>query len=199
MKQLRQAEHAGQLPETDLFTILREWDTASGTALVPLMTENGFSAAIATKTNLSAALSPDAVSGLCWLRGDNYPEQFSTESGSYTVSSAKTQLSAEKLPDGFHVTAAILLQGYGTERLENCRKADALFRTGQPAQEHALKSKRTLPPKRKRPLFMQSRNYFYARKNVPYFAAYLMRSSSLSSCSYRAAGMLPPLALMSSS
>ena len=95
VEQLRQAEHAGQLPETDLFTILREWDTASGTALVPLMTEDGFSAAIATKTNLSAALSPDAVSGLCWLRGDNYPEQFSTESGSYTVSSAKTQLSAE--------------------------------------------------------------------------------------------------------
>ena len=113
LKQLRQAEHAGQLPETDLFTILREWDTASGTALVPLMTEDGFSAAIATKTNLSAALSPDAVSGLCWLRGDNYPEQFSTESGSYTVSSAKTQLSAEKLPDGFHVTAAIFLEGEG--------------------------------------------------------------------------------------
>ena len=113
VEQLRQAEHAGQLPETDLFTILREWDTASGTALVPLMTEDGFSAAIATKTNLSAALSPDAVSGLCWLRGDNYPEQFSTESGSYTVSSAKTQLSAEKLPDGFHVTAAIFLEGEG--------------------------------------------------------------------------------------
>lgn len=35
VEQLRQAEHAGQLPETDLFTILREWDTASGTALVP--------------------------------------------------------------------------------------------------------------------------------------------------------------------
>ena len=113
VEQLRQAEHAGQLPETDLFTILREWDTASGTALVPLMTEDGFSAAIATKTNLSAALSPDAVSGLCWLRGDNYPEQFSTESGSYTVSSAKTQLSAEKLPDGFHITAAIFLEGEG--------------------------------------------------------------------------------------
>ncbi|MFR0949678.1 MAG: hypothetical protein ACLSFT_03375 [Ruminococcus callidus] len=42
VEQLRQAEHAGQLPETDLFTILREWDTASGTALVPLMTEDGF-------------------------------------------------------------------------------------------------------------------------------------------------------------
>ena len=35
VEQLRQAEHTGQLPETDLFTILREWDTASGTALVP--------------------------------------------------------------------------------------------------------------------------------------------------------------------
>ena len=43
VEQLRQAEHTGQLPETDLFTILREWDTASGTALVPLMTEDGFS------------------------------------------------------------------------------------------------------------------------------------------------------------
>ena len=131
VEQLRQAEHAGQLPETDLFTILREWDTASGTALVPLMTEDGFSAAIATKTNLSAALSPDAVSGLCWLRGDNYPEQFSTESGSYTVSSAKTQLSAEKLPDGFHVTAAIFLEGEGdfeAASQEIARLCQAAFR-----------------------------------------------------------------------
>ena len=95
------------------------------------MTEDGFSAAIATKTNLSAALSPDAVSGLCWLRGDNYPEQFSTESGSYTVSSAKTQLSAEKLPDGFHVTAAIFLEGEGdfeAASQEIARLCQAAFR-----------------------------------------------------------------------
>ena len=30
-QQLRQAETRGMLPETDLFTILREWDSASGT------------------------------------------------------------------------------------------------------------------------------------------------------------------------
>ncbi|MFQ9434884.1 MAG: hypothetical protein ACLR1R_00100 [Ruminococcus callidus] len=64
-------------------------------------------------------------------RGDNYPEQFSTESGSYTVSSAKTQLSAEKLPDGFHVTAAIFLEGEGdfeAASQEIARLCQAAFR-----------------------------------------------------------------------
>ena len=73
-QQLRQAETKGMLPETDLFTILREWDSASGTALLPLVTADGFSAAVVTKEKVVMALSEDAIARLqpvILLQGSN--------------------------------------------------------------------------------------------------------------------------------
>ena len=113
-QQLRQAETKGMLPETDLFTILREWDSASGTALLPLVTADGFSAAVVTKEKVVMALSEDAIAGLCWLRGDNFPGQITASGGeAFHVTSARTQLSAEEKQDRIRVTAAVTLHGSG--------------------------------------------------------------------------------------
>lgn len=113
-RQLRLAETNGMLPETDLFTILREWDNTSGTALLPLVTADGFSAAVVTKEKIVTALSEDAIAGLCWLRGDNYPGQITTSDGeTFHVTSAKTQLSAEEKRGYVQITATITLHGNG--------------------------------------------------------------------------------------
>ena len=129
-QQLRQAETKGMLPETDLFTILREWDSASGTALLPLVTADGFSAAVVTKEKVVMALSEDAIAGLCWLRGDNFPGQITASGGeAFHVTSARTQLSAEEKQDRIRVTAAVTLHGSGdsdaaAEEIERvCRAA----------------------------------------------------------------------------
>lgn len=112
--QIRQAEQLGKLPETDLFTILREWDSASGTALLPITDTHAFSAVIAAKDKIVTSLSEDAVEGLCWLRGNNYPEQIITsDGGTYVVTSAKTQLSAEEKQGRICVTITIRLHGNG--------------------------------------------------------------------------------------
>ncbi len=114
VQRLRQAEQLGKLPETDLFTILREWDSASGTALLPLTDTHTFSAAVATKEKIITDLSDDAVTGLCWLRGDNVPQQITASNGkTYVVASAKTQLSAEKEQERIRVTVTIKLHGNG--------------------------------------------------------------------------------------
>lgn len=114
VEQLKQAEENGTLPETDLFTILRELDSSAGTALLPLITENGFSAAVITKTDSYGTLSQDAVAGLCWLRGDNFPKQIPLAPGKhYTVSSAAVRLAAEENNGHAVITVSVHLRGDG--------------------------------------------------------------------------------------
>lgn len=113
-EQLRRAENSGILPETSLFTILRELDGAGGTALMPVFDEEEFTAAIVTEDGFSDVLSEEAVTGLCWLRGENYPEQLAISADeSYAVSYSAVRLYA-KMNDGHAVvTAAVHLRGEG--------------------------------------------------------------------------------------
>lgn len=94
------------------------------------MTADGFSAAVVTKEKVVMALSEDAIAGLCWLRGDNFPGQITASGGeAFHVTSARTQLSAEEKQDRIRVTAAVTLHGSGdsdaaAEEIERvCRAA----------------------------------------------------------------------------
>lgn len=113
-QQLQQAEENGVLPKTDLFTILGEWDGSSGTALLPILTKDGFSAAVCTRTQLCAVLSQDAVAGLCWLRDCQTPEEITLgEKKSYSVHSASVRRTASETSDGAEITYHIRLKGAG--------------------------------------------------------------------------------------
>lgn len=114
VERLRRAEENGTIPETDLFTILRELDGIGNTAFLPILTEDGFSGVVMTKDSSRGTLSPTALAGLCWLRGDNYPKQLATSSlETYTIHSAATQLEAEMTDGHAAVTVTILLRGEG--------------------------------------------------------------------------------------
>ncbi|WP_295216061.1 Ger(x)C family spore germination C-terminal domain-containing protein [Ruminococcus sp.] len=113
-EQLHRAEKSGLLPETDLFTILREFSSSAKTALLPVITENGFSAAVITETESYGTLSPEAVAGLCWLRGDNHPETLSLPNDeSYTVHSAAVRLTGTMTDGKAEVTVSIRISGEG--------------------------------------------------------------------------------------
>lgn len=113
-EQLDRAEKSGFLPETDLFTILREFSGSAGTALLPVVTENGFSAAVITETESYGMLSPEAVAGLCWLRGDNHPETLSLPGGEiYTVDSAAVRLTGTMTGSKAEITVSIRISGEG--------------------------------------------------------------------------------------
>lgn len=114
VEQLRCAETNGILPKTDLFTILREFSGKSGTSLLPIVTPNAFSAVIVTKDSCLCTLSPSAIAGLCWLRGDNHPSQITLPDGTdFTVSSSATRLEAEETDGHAVVTISIHLCGTG--------------------------------------------------------------------------------------
>lgn len=113
-EQLDRAKKNGFLPETDLFTILREFSGSAGTALLPVLTEKGFSAAVITETESYGMLSPDAVAGLCWLRSGNHPETLSLPGGDiYTVHSAAVRLTGAMNGSKAKITVSIRISGEG--------------------------------------------------------------------------------------
>lgn len=113
-EQLRRAEENGVLPETNLFGILREMDSTSQTALVPMVTSDGFTAAILTPKTRRSILSADAAAGLCWIRGDNFHAQIATaDQQTYRIQSASTRLAAAAHGDHADITVQIQLRGEG--------------------------------------------------------------------------------------
>ncbi len=113
-EQLRRAENSGILPKTDLFTILRELDGASGTALMPITDGDKFAVAVVTAEDSLGLLSEEAAVGLCWLRGDNYPEQLAlSENESYAVSYGAIRTTADIVGGHAVVHAVVHLRGEG--------------------------------------------------------------------------------------
>lgn len=111
--QLRQEMQQGKLPETNLFTILREMDGSAETAFFPIWTEEGFSGAVGTVTSWTT-LSADASAGLCWLRGDNFPEKIAENQDTvFSVQSARTQFSVQMQDEIPLVTIKIRITGQG--------------------------------------------------------------------------------------
>lgn len=113
-EQLHHAEKSGLIPETDLFTILREFSGSAGTALLPVMTEQGFSAVVITENDAYGTLSQEAIAGLCWLRGDNHPKVLSLPNGkSYTVHSAAVRFTGTMKDNQTNITVFVHLRGDG--------------------------------------------------------------------------------------
>lgn len=114
VEQLRKQEQNGTLPETTIFTILRELASPSATALVPIASENNFSLAVISDNTILGTLSDDAVLGLCWLRGDNFPKQIDTGNMTiFNVQSAATRLSAVFSDNHAVITVSVYLRGDG--------------------------------------------------------------------------------------
>lgn len=114
VEQLQYAQENGLMPKTNLYTILREFAGSSETALMPFLSNGGFSAAVITKNNFCGSLSADAVAGLCWLRDDSYPNEIALSNGeNYFLTSASTRLSAEVRDNHIAVTIFIRIQGDG--------------------------------------------------------------------------------------
>ncbi|MCD8219715.1 MAG: hypothetical protein LUC50_05110 [Ruminococcus sp.] len=95
VEQLQYAEENGCMPQTNLYTILKELAGASASAVMPIYSNGAFSAAIIAETQFHENLSADVIAGLCWLRGDAYPSAITLQNGeNYFVTSASTQLTA---------------------------------------------------------------------------------------------------------
>lgn len=121
-------EKNGSIPETDLFHILSEKKDADGSMLIPAITKNGLSMCILTDEK-SYILSEKSAAGLCWLRGENYPDRISVygENGAedYEVYSAKTKLSAEIKDNIPHIKVRISIKGSGnSEAAKNIIKSE---------------------------------------------------------------------------
>lgn len=134
LESLKQEEQNGRLPETDLFTILKELSTPSGTALLPFCMTTGFSLTLIQPNGVKGTLSNEAIQGLCWLRGENYPERVSVfsdgQASDFLIENAATKLTAS-IDSGIPVvTVSITLQGKGDavalrEQLETiCQAAE---------------------------------------------------------------------------
>lgn len=115
--QLRQEEENGRIPETDLFHILSECQSRDGAALIPTLTEDGFTMSVIQGEQVLGTLSDRAVQGLCWLRGDNFPGRISVVGNEgvldYEISSARTELSSEIRSGIPYVTVTVHLKGSG--------------------------------------------------------------------------------------
>ncbi len=115
--QLHQEEENGRIPETDLFHILSELAGSDGSALIPVLSEEGFGIGLIRDSEFLGTVSDHAVQGLCWLRGENYPKRISVigsdSTEDYEIHSARTELSAE-IQDGIpHITVTIRIRGSG--------------------------------------------------------------------------------------
>ncbi len=103
------------MPQTNLYTILKELAGASASAVMPIYSNGAFSAAIITETQLHENLSADAIAGLCWLRGDAYPSVITLPNGeNYFVTSASTQLTAKQVENHAEITVSITMRGDGS-------------------------------------------------------------------------------------
>lgn len=117
LESLKREEQNGRLPETDLFTILKELSSSSGTALLPFYMTNGFSLTLIQPDGVKGTLSNEAIQGLCWLRGENYPERVSVLQGEqasdFFIEQATTKLTASANSGIPVVTISLTIQGKG--------------------------------------------------------------------------------------
>ncbi len=134
---LKQEEKNGRIPKTDLFHVLSELSGHDHTALVPVLSKDGFGMGIVQDDTYLKTLSEGAITGLCWLRGENFPQRISvagnTQTEDYEIHMASTDLSAE-IKEGIpHVTVHIRIRGTGNheaaERLIAVRCAEAIEET----------------------------------------------------------------------
>ena len=120
-------EKNGRIPETDLFHILSEKKDDDGSMLIPAITKNGLPTRI-LKDGKSHTVSEKSAAGLCWLRGENYPNRISVygENGAedYEIYSAKTNLSAEIKDNIPHIKVKISIKGSG-----NAEAAKAIIKS----------------------------------------------------------------------
>ncbi|MCI5844223.1 MAG: Ger(x)C family spore germination C-terminal domain-containing protein [Oscillospiraceae bacterium] len=117
LENLKQEEQNGRLPETDLLTILKELSNSSGTVLLPFYLTNGFSLVLIQPNGVKGTLSNEAIQGLCWLRGENYPERVSIsgeeQASDFLIENAATKLTATVDAGVPVVTVSITIQGKG--------------------------------------------------------------------------------------
>jgi len=132
LESLKQEEQNGRIPETDLLSILKERCNSSGTALLPFRITNGFSMVLIASNGTTQTLSNDAIQGLCWLRGNNYPERVSLstdgQASDFLITSASTRYTAITANGIPIVTVSISIHGTGNavalrERLETACEA----------------------------------------------------------------------------
>jgi hypothetical protein len=84
LESLKQEEQNGRLPETDLLSILKESSGTTGIALMPIRITNRFSMVLIQPDGIQGTLSSDAVQGLCFLRGKNYPDHITVSTDDTT-------------------------------------------------------------------------------------------------------------------
>lgn len=117
LESLEREEQNGRLPETDLLTILKELSNSSHTALLPYCLTTGFSLVLIQPNGVKGTLSNEAIEGLCWLRGENYPERVSVsyeeQASDFFIENATTKLTAAVDSGIPVVTVSITLQGKG--------------------------------------------------------------------------------------
>ncbi len=117
---LTMEEEKGHIPKTDLFHILSERKRKDSAALVPAVTKNSLSMCILKDGSKPYVVSAKAAEGLCWLRGENYPERISVSEENnavdFEIYSAKTKLSSEIKNNIPYITACIKVKGTGNEQ-----------------------------------------------------------------------------------
>lgn len=110
-------EEKGHIPKTDLFHVLSEMSVRDETALVPAAAERGMVMCILKKGGSPYILSERAAEGLCWLRGENYPERVYIKGNNgtetYEIDSARTEISV-RIEKGIpHAEVKIRIKGRG--------------------------------------------------------------------------------------
>lgn len=124
---LKRKEENGTLPKTTILSALEESAGADKAILLPLLTKDGFSMTILSEEKKEMSpLSEEAIQGLCWLRGENYPERISIETNNSTASdfeiyNASTQFKIIMWNGAPVVNVIISLQGKGDK--ESAKKA----------------------------------------------------------------------------
>lgn len=113
-------EEKGHMPKTDLFHVLSEIKSADNAALVPVLTNKKLAMCILKKGSKPYILSERSTEGLCWLRGENYPEKvyISGNNGSeaFEIDSARTDISV-RIEEGIPcATVKIRIKGKGNSQ-----------------------------------------------------------------------------------
>lgn len=117
---LTMEEEKGHIPETDLFHVLSEIGGRDNTTLVPAVTDKGLAMCILKKGSKPYVLSERAAQGLCWLRGENYPEKIYIKGNNtaedFEIDSARTEFSVRIENNIPHVTVNIRIKGTGNSQ-----------------------------------------------------------------------------------
>lgn len=115
---LKRKEENGTLPKTNVLSALEESAGTDKAILLPLLTKDGFSMTILYEEKKELIqLSEEAIQGLCWLRGENYPERISVETNNTTsdfeIYNASTHFKTVMWNGAPVVNVIISLQGKG--------------------------------------------------------------------------------------